>query len=282
MKTLFFGTSAFAVPSLRVVAAQTQLVAVVTQPDRPAGRGHRLRPSPVKSAALEIGARIYEPVALREFADSIRGAVFDLFILASYGRILPQTLLDVPRLGALNVHPSLLPRYRGATPIQNALANGECETGVTIMLMDAGLDSGDIVLQERVSIEPAETYGELHDRLATIGADLLGTAIELAARDGLQATPQRGETTITRPFSKDDLTVDLSWPPKRVVDKVRALAPQPGARAVIDGETVKILRAHVTAGGALAIDELIAPNRGKLTGDQYRQSRLAAAKHDRA
>ncbi len=270
MKTLFFGTSAFAVPSLRVVAAQTELAGVVTQPDRPAGRGLRLKPSVVKSAALELGVRVYEPLRLREFAEEMRSGRFDVFVLAAYGRILPQALLDLPRLGALNVHPSLLPQYRGATPIQTAIAKGERETGVTIMLMDSGLDTGDVVFQERVAIEPGETYGELHDKLAWFGAELLGKALDSAARGDLPRRPQTGAPSLTRPFSKEDLVVDLSLPPQRVVDMVRALSPQPGARAELQGETVKILRAHVGSEGTLEIDELIAPNRGKMTGAEYR------------
>jgi methionyl-tRNA formyltransferase len=273
VRTLFFGTSAFAVPSLRVVAACSDLQGVVTQPDRPAGRGHKLRPSPVKAAALELGLRVYEPLALREFADGIGQEPFDLFTLASYGRILPQALLDLPRLGALNVHPSLLPAYRGATPIQSALLAGDTETGVSIMLMDRGLDTGDLVLVERVLIAPGETYGQLHDRLARIGADLLERTLAMAAQGPLPRTPQRGEATLTRPLRKEDLAVDLSWPPEKIVDRVRAFSPQPAARAQIDGETVKILRAHVGSDGRLAIDELIAPNRGKMTGDEYLRGR---------
>jgi methionyl-tRNA formyltransferase len=269
VRTLFFGTSAFAVPSLRVVAARSDLQGVVTQPDRRSGRGHKLRRSPVKAAALELGLRVYEPVRLRAFADAIRQEAFDLFALASYGRILPQALLDLARLGALNVHPSLLPAYRGATPIQGALLAGDAETGVSIMLMDGGLDTGDLVLVERVSIASAETYGELHDRLARIGADLLGRALEMAAEGPLPRSPQRGEVTLTRPLRKEDLAVDLSWPPKKIVDRVRAFSPQPAARAEIAGQTVKILRAHVASDGRLAIDELIAPNRGKMTGADY-------------
>ena len=269
MRTLFFGTSTFAVPSLRVVAQRSELAGVATQPDRPSGRGHRLTPSPVKSAALALGARVLEPVNLRAFAQEIASESFDLFVLASYGRVLPQSLLDVPALGALNVHPSLLPKYRGATPIQSAIARGERETGVSIMLMDAGLDTGDLVLQERVAIEPGETYGELHDRLARTGAELLGTALDLAARRALPREPQRGEATVTRPLTKDDLVVDLSWPVERIVDAVRAFAPQPGARAQLGGETVKILKAHAGEGGELVIDELIPPNRGRMTGADY-------------
>ncbi len=273
MRSLFFGTSAFAVPSLRTVAAATDVVGVVTQPDRPAGRGQKLTPTPVKAAALELGLRVFEPLRLKPFAAEIAAeGPFDLFALASYGKILPQALLDLPRLGALNVHPSLLPRYRGATPIQSALRNGEHETGVSIMLMDAGMDTGDLVLQEHVAIRAGESYGDLHDRLAAFGAEMLGRAIALAQAGPLPRHPQQGEPTLTTPLAKEDLIVDLQWTPERVVNAVRAFSPQPGARAEIDGEPVKLLRAHVER-GELVIDELIAPNRGRMTGEAYLRSR---------
>jgi len=277
VKTLFLGTSSFAVPSLRVVAAKTDLAGVVTQPDRPAGRGQKLQPSPVKIVALELGLPVYEPVRLRDSATEMAGGGFDLFVLASYGRILPQSLLALPRLGSLNVHPSLLPKYRGATPIQNAIRNGERETGVSIMLMDAGLDTGDVVLSQRLAIEADETYGELHDRLAGLGAELLGRAIDLAAGGALAGVPQRGEPSLTRPLRKEDLAIDLAWPARRIVNAVRALAPQPGARAKIDGEVLKVLRAHVAPDGSLAIDEVVAPNRPKMTWEAYRRSRYDRA-----
>jgi methionyl-tRNA formyltransferase len=273
VRTLFLGTAAFAVPSLRVVAARTQLLRVVTRPDRPAGRGQRLTPSPVKRAALELGVRVDEPLALRAYAAELRNENLDLIVLAAYGRLLPQELLDLPRLGAINVHPSLLPQYRGATPIQAALLNGDCETGVSIMLMDAGLDTGDLVSQDRLDVEPGETYGELHDRLASIGAQALARAIDLADCGELPARPQRGEASVTRPLRRGDLDVDLGWPPRRIVNHVRAYSPVPAARANVDGETVKILRAHVASDGMLVIDELIAPNRGRMSGAAYLQSR---------
>jgi methionyl-tRNA formyltransferase len=278
VKTLFFGTSAFAVPSLRVVAERTQCAGAVTQPDRPAGRGHRLQSSPVKRAALDLGLPVYEPLQLRNFAREMSGEGFDLFALASYGRILPRELLALPRLGALNVHPSLLPKYRGATPIQNAILHGEPETGVSIMLMDAGLDTGDIVLQERLAIERDESYGELHDRLAALGAQLLAQCLVLAERGELAAHPQSGEPTLTRPIVREDLRIDLSWAPERVVRAVRAYAPQPAARAEINGEIVKILRAHVGDSGELVIDELIAPNRGRMSGASFDRLRMTKAK----
>lgn len=256
-----------------MAAARTALSAVVTQPDRPAGRGHRLAPSPVKAAAESLGVAVATPVRLRELARELAGERFDLFALASYGRILPQTLLDLPRLGSLNVHPSLLPRYRGATPIQTAIRNGDAVTGVSIMLMDAGMDTGPIVAQTPVSVEPDETYGTLHDRLAEAGARLLERAFELAAAGGLTSRAQDGIPSVTRPIGKDDLTFDWSWPAERIVDWVRAYAPQPAARAAVEGETVKIVRAHLGDDGRLCIDELIAPSRAPATGSEYLRRR---------
>lgn len=255
-----------------MTAEKTQLAAVVTQPDRPAGRGHKLQPTPVKAAALALGLRVYEPPSLKTFVAALASEPFDFFALASYGKILPQALLDLPQGGALNVHPSLLPKYRGATPIQTALLDGASETGVSIMLMDAGMDTGDIVLQERLAIEPDDDYGSLHDRCALFGADLLARAFDLASQGPLPRRPQTGEPSVTRPIRKDDLEVDLSWPPERIVNAVRAYAPAPCARATIDGESVKLLRAHVEDGRAV-IDQLIAPNRGKMSGEQYLRSR---------
>ena len=259
-------------PSLRVVAERTHLTGVVTQPDRPSGRGHKLTPSPVKAAAMDIGVRVYEPLRLKAFAEEIDGAV-DLFVLASYGRILPSALLGVPRLGSLNVHPSLLPKYRGATPIQTALRDGERETGVSLMLMDAGMDTGEIVFQQTVPILPDETYGELHDRLAAIGAQMLGRALDVAANGTLPHRAQDGVASVTAPIRKEDLTIDWSWPAKRIVDHVRAYSPQPAARATLEGETIKILRAHVGENGGVEIDELIAPNRGRMSGEAYLRGR---------
>jgi methionyl-tRNA formyltransferase len=227
-----------------VVAEKTDCYGVVTQPDRPAGRGQKLQPTPIKAAALERGLRVFEPTSLKAFARELPGEHFDLFALASYGKILPQAILDIPEQGSLNVHPSLLPQYRGATPIQSALLNGDAFTGVSIMRMDAGMDTGDLVSQEPVLINLDDDYGTLHDRLASY----------------------------TRPIGKDDLAIDWSWPPQRIVNAVRAYAPSPCARAILDGESVKIVRAHVDA-GRVVIDELIAPNRGRMSGESYERSR---------
>lgn len=295
MKTLFFGTSEFAVPALVVTAKRSDLRGVVTQPDRPSGRGRKLRPSPVKAAATQLGIPVFEPLSLIEFAPQTREP-YDLFVLASYGKILPQALLAVPKLGSFNVHPSLLPKYRGATPIQSALRDGEHETGVTIMLMDAGMDTGDVVLQERTPIAPEERYGELHDRLAIFGAQALSHALDLASSGYVPHHPQSGEPSSTRPLQKSDLQLDWNWPVQRIVNAVRALAPSPAARAPLAGVHVKILRARAgtpsiapaSAGeviassgdaaivrcgdGTVELLEVVAPNRGPQSGAAFAQS----------
>lgn len=264
-------------PSLRAAANASDLRGVVTQPDRPAGRGHKLQATPVKAAALELGLPVYEPTNLRAFAAEIARETWDAFALASYGRILPQAILDIPRHGAYNVHPSLLPRYRGATPIQTAIANGDAQTGVTIMLMDAGMDTGDVAAQASVAIEPGEDYGSLHDRLADIGARMLAEVLAGAARGDVPHRTQTGEASVTKPLRKEDLQIDLRQPARAIVDKVRSLAPQPAARAILHGEAVKVLRAHVAADGSLAIDELIAPNRPRESGEAF-FARVAGAR----
>lgn len=238
-----------------------------------------------------MGLRVYEPPSLREFAGALPAGV-DLFVLASYGKILPAALLAVPERGALNVHPSLLPRYRGATPLQSALRDGARESGVTIMLMDAGMDTGDIVLQEHTPIGEAETYGELHDRLAGLGARMLGRALDAAAAGPLHTRPQSGSPSVTRPFTKDDLHIDWNWDAERIVNAVRAFSPQPGARAELQGTPVKLLRAALAvesvrrppgtllgiSGGAAAIAagrgavdifSLVPPNRAAMSGAAF-------------
>lgn len=238
---------------MRVVAERTDLAGVVTQPDRPSGRGHKMRPTPVKVVGGELGIPVYEPENLRAFSQTIAGDGYDLFALVSYGKILPRSLLDLPHLGAFNVHPSLLPKYRGATPMQTALRDGARETGVTIMLMDAGMDTGDIVLQERTPIRPDEVYGELHDRLAAFGAQALRHAIDLARSGFVMREGQRGTPSVTRPLTKADLEIDWRWDAARIVNAVRAFSPQPGARAEIAGVAVKLLRAKKSALGRMDV-----------------------------
>jgi methionyl-tRNA formyltransferase len=300
---VFFGTSEFAVPSLQRAAARADIAAVITQPDRPAGRGHKLAAPPVKAAALELGLPVFAPVRLSAFAADLRAFGADIFIIASYGRILPAALLELPSSGiAFNVHPSLLPLYRGATPLQSAIRDGRRETGVTIIAMDAGMDTGDILVQERTPLDAAETYGELHDRLAQRGAELLVTAIDRLAAGTLERTPQARAgvapeeiaATLTRPLRKDDMVVDWAQPAARIVDTIRAFAPAPAARAAVGGETVKILAARpahegedgVTAdagfveragdGRGVVLLRVTPPNRSPMSGAAYARARGAA------
>jgi methionyl-tRNA formyltransferase len=291
---VFFGTSEFALPALRMLGEHAEVRLVVTQPDRPAGRGQRLRPSPIKAAALEAGVAVFEPARLREAVERLSEEEADLFVVASYGKIVPQAVLDLPPLGALNVHPSLLPLYRGATPLQSVLRDGRRESGVTIILMDAGMDTGDIVLQERTPIGERETYGELHDRYAQLGARLLHKALDQAQAGMLVRIPQaemgaRPEeiaATLTRPLAKEDLFVSWSWPARRVVDTVRSLWPQPLARATFAGEHIKIVAARVAEAGEsdgalvacsdgskVVLETVVPPNRAAMSGAAYLHTR---------
>jgi len=273
---------------------------VVTQPDRPAGRGHKLRATAVKVAAIELGIATIEPERMRDALTTLSGIEADLYAVASYGKIVPQAVLDLPRLGALNVHPSLLPCYRGATPLQAQLRDGIATGGVSIIAMDAGMDTGDVVLQEARAIGALVTYGVLHDRFAELGAEMLGRATAQALAGTLVRTPQNdlgcaedATRTLTRPLQKDDALVDWSWPARRVIDHVRSLSPQPGARASIDGESerVKILFARLAQptddttelaiacgdGERIVVERLVPPNRGVMSGVAYRASVAARA-----
>lgn len=281
-------------PALRTFAEHVDCVLAVTQPDRPAGRGQKLQPTPVKRAARELGIATIEPEKMRDALETLRGLAADLYAVASYGKIVPQAILDLPPLGALNVHPSLLPRYRGATPLQSQLRDGVRAGGVTIIAMDAGMDTGDIVLRAERSIGPDETYGELHDRFADVGAELLGQACDLVRDGRATRTPQAGlddavlaAATLTRPLRKEDLIVDWNAPARRAYDRIRSLAPLPGARAVLDGEVslVKILEARIARdaspvdagelavvcgdGERVVIERLTPPNRPAMTGRAY-------------
>jgi methionyl-tRNA formyltransferase len=246
---------------------------VVTQPDRPAGRGQKLAPTPVKSAALALGLPVHTPVKLRAFAGDVRAAAPDRCVVASYGRIVPQVLLDAAPLW-LNVHPSLLPLYRGATPIQSAIRDGCATTAVSIIAMDAGMDTGDLLAQTGpLEIGVDETYGELHDRLAALGALLLGDVIAAAERGNLVAVPQAERArelgiddaqitqTVTRPFGKEDRVLPPYATAREAVDRIRALAPSPGAQLIgglrpvvgtVPLPPFKILRAHVSSESPLA------------------------------
>ena len=259
MKLIFAGTPEFAAQALAaLIAAGHQLALVLTQPDRPSGRGMALRPSPVKTLALEHGIEVFQPPTLRDAAAQARlqavGA--DAMIVAAYGLILPQAVLDLPRFGCINIHASLLPRWRGAAPIHRAIEAGDAETGVTIMQMDVGLDTGDMLLTVREPIHADDSTGSLHDRLAAQGAQAMVAA--LAQLDALSPQPQPAEgVTYAEKIGKAEAQLDWSLPAEVLHRKIRAFNPFPGASTLAGGEALKIWQAQL-ADGAGAPGEVLA------------------------
>jgi methionyl-tRNA formyltransferase len=233
LRLIFFGTAELACASLAALAKSGlgPVIAVVTQPDRPKGRELKLTPSPVKSLALQLGLPVLQPEKAREpaFIATLAALRPDVVVVAAYGQILPQTLLDLPPHGCLNVHTSLLPKYRGAAPIQWALLNDDAETGVTIMKMDAGLDTGPILAQRATAISPADDAQTLHDRLAALGAELLTVAIPAYVAGQLQPRPQPTEgVSYARKITKDDGRLDWTRPARALWNQLRAFTPWPG------------------------------------------------------
>ena len=243
-RLVFAGTSDFAVPGLRACIDAGDVVAVYTQPDRPAGRGRKLAPSPVKRAALAAGIPVEQPESLKtpEAQTRLRGYAPDLMVVIAYGLILPRKVLATPSLGCWNVHASLLPRWRGAAPIQRAILAGDADTGVCLMQMEAGLDTGPVLLSESTPIRADDTGGSLHDRLADIGARVLGAGLRrVIAGETLRATPQ-SETGVTyaHKLDKTEAQLDFTQPAIELERKVRAFDPWPVAEAVLAGERARI------------------------------------------
>jgi len=248
MRVLFYGTPRFALPTLDALLASHEVVGVVTQPDRPAGRGRRVAPSPVKERAVAAGIPVLQPERLRDprWLDPLRGVRADVAVVVAFGQILPRAVLDVPARGSINVHASLLPKYRGAAPIAWALIRGEAETGVTTFQMDEGMDTGPILLSERTSIRPGETAGELADRLSVMGARVL---IETLARLGtLSPIPQRdAEATLAPRLRKVDGWLDWREPASAIVGRVHGCNPWPGAATEAPAGRLTIWRARAVA-----------------------------------
>lgn len=233
MRIVFMGTPDFAVPSLdALLRSEDQVVGVVTQPDRPKGRGQTLTPSPIKVLALQHRLPILQPEKMKaaEFLDALRAWEPDLIAVTAFGRILPKIILDMPPRGCVNVHGSLLPQYRGAAPIQWAVINGERETGITTMLMDEGMDTGPMLLQERVPIDPTDTAGTLATKLAPVGGALLVDTLRQLKAGTLHPRPQdHGAATLAPILKKEDGLIDWSLPAAAIANRVRGLSPWPGA-----------------------------------------------------
>jgi methionyl-tRNA formyltransferase len=268
MRVVVLGTPAFAVPSLQAVARRHDVLAVFTQPDRPKGRGNQLAESPVKIAAKELGVPVHQPERIKrpENVESLRALNAEMMIVVGYGQIISQTIIDLPRYGILNVHASLLPKYRGAAPIQWAIASGETKTGVTIMQIDAGLDTGDMLLKAALTIGPDETAPELSARLAPLGADLLLEAMDQIAAGEIRREKQDdAQASLARILNKEDGQVDWSRTAGEIYNRMRGFAPWPGAYTTFRGQQLTIFQARPVEGD-LQPGHLLSDKRRVLAG----------------
>ncbi len=247
-RVVFMGTPEFSVPCLKMLTEHTEVIGVVTQPDKPRGRGQKLCASPVKEFAEEKGIPVYQPEKIKtaEFAHLLEGLKPDLMVVVAFGQILSQRLLDIPPFGCINVHASLLPRYRGAAPMQWSIIRGEKKTGVTTMFMDAGLDTGDMLLKQEMDITEDMTLEELHDGLMEMGAGVLRQTLEQLSDGSLRRIPQRDEESGYAPMiGKETGRIDWTKPARAIHDLVRGLDSWPGAYTFLDGGKYKIWRTKV-------------------------------------
>lgn len=292
-RVIFMGTPDFAVPCLARLVEISDVVAVVTQPDRPKGRGQKLLPPPVKVFAQEHGISVYQPVRVKapDFVDVLRGLAPDLIVVVAFGQILSKEILSLPPLGCINVHASLLPRYRGAAPMQWAIVRGEKETGVTTMFMDEGLDTGDMLVRETLPITQAMTAAELHDAMMKLGADVLEKTLFSLSEGTLKRTPQDDALSTYAPLlDKEVGRIDWKKSAQEIHDLVRGLNSWPGAYTMLEGQKFKIWRTRLAEGtaepgeivsvtkqgllvgtgeGMLEILELQAPSKKKMAAGDY-------------
>ena len=261
IRTVFMGTPEFALPTLQgLLDVGVNLVGVYTQPDRPKGRGKKLAASPVKELALAHQLPVFQPERLRkpEAVEELRRLAPDLIVVVAYGQILPKSVLEIPRFQCINVHASLLPKYRGAAPINKAIVDGESETGVTTMLMDVGLDTGAMLVKRRTPIGPDETAGEVHDRLALLGREAMEETLQLLCADELTPEEQDDALSTYAPMmSKEDGLIDWSRCARQIHNQVRGLDPWPGAYTCLDGQVLKIARTSISEEGFGAPGEVL-------------------------
>jgi methionyl-tRNA formyltransferase len=251
-RIIFMGTPDFACPTLQTLIDHGEnILAVVTQPDRPKGRGQKMMPPPVKELALRHDIPVFQPPKVRDpaFVETIRGLAPDLIVVVAFGQILPKVLLDIPPQGCINVHSSLLPRYRGAAPLNWCIINGESETGVTTMLMDPGLDTGPVLLKRSTSIDENEDIVSLHDRMAVMGAQLLAETLDEYLSGRIKPEAQDDSKTCYAPLlKKEDGLIDWQRSAREIHDQVRGMAVWPGAYTYLDGQTLKLYRTQVGEG----------------------------------
>jgi methionyl-tRNA formyltransferase len=298
IRTVFMGTPEFALATLEgLFAFGLNVVGVYTQPDRPAGRGNKLTPPPVKVLAESRGVPVFQPAKLRapEVVEGLRQLAPDLIVVVAYGQILPKSVLEIPKFGCINVHASLLPKYRGAAPINKAVIDGESETGVTTMLMDVGLDTGPMLVKRSLPIGPEETAGELHDRLARLGREAMEETLRLLCAGTLKPEAQDDSASCYAPMmKKEDGRIDWRRSAAEIHNQVRGLDPWPGAYTCLDGEVLKIAQTApeegvgepgtvvsadrdgvrvACAGGVLKIGALQLPGKKRLSAGEFLRGR---------
>jgi len=251
-RMIFMGTPDFACPTLQILIDRGEnLVAVITQPDRPKGRGQKLMPPPVKELALKHGIPVYQPLKVRDpaFVEVVRDLQPDVIVVVAFGQILPKALLDIPPQGCINVHSSLLPRYRGAAPLNWCIINGETETGVTTMLMDPGLDTGPMLLKRSTVIDENEGIVSLHDRMSAMGAELLAETLDSYRAGLIEPQAQDDSQTCYAPMlKKEDGQIDWQRDARAIHNQVRGMAVWPGAYTWLDGQALKLYRTRVGSG----------------------------------
>lgn len=302
MRILFMGTPEFAMLGLKALyESGEEIVGVVTTPDKAKGRGMVLTPSDVKKYALEVGLDVYQPATLKDgaFLETLERLQPELIVVIAYGRILPQYVLDFPKHGCINAHASILPKYRGAAPIQRAIIDGEGETGVSIMQMDAGLDTGDVILVERVTIEKEDNFELVHDKLSEASISGLLKTVELFKQGKVEPTKQDDNFTYAEKITKEDCVVDFSRTVAQLHNQIRGLSPIPLAFTKTNGKILKIVKAHISdkqapsakagevvfldsaihvkcADGVIALDIIVPEGKGKMNAKDYINGRKIA------
>lgn len=241
---VFMGTPDFAVPILEMLIENCHVVMVVTKPDKEVGRKHEVVLSPVKKVALEHNIPVFQPIKIRNDYEALANLDIDLIVTCAYGQIIPESVLDMPKYGCVNVHASLLPKYRGSAPIQWALFNGETETGVTIMYMDAGMDTGDIINEYKLKINDTDNVGTLHEKLSLLGKDALLDNLPSILNGSAKRTKQGDNYTLAPMIKREDERLDFDQNGLRIINKIRGLNPWPLANIVIDGKELKIIEAE--------------------------------------
>ncbi len=266
MDVVFLGTPDFAVPVLKALIERNNVIAVISQPDRPKGRGKKLQPTPVKIVAEENNIPVYQPEKIKdeEFTSFLETIKADVFVTVAYGQILSERILNIPRYGCINVHGSLLPEYRGAAPIQQSILDGKTKTGVTIMYMEKGLDTGDMILKKEIEITPDDTYGTLHDKMAPVGAAALIEALDMIEKGTVRAEKQDDSiSTYAHMIKKEMGRIDWTRSSEVIRNQIRGFNPVPGAYTTLNDQVLKIYGADITDAEEGRPGEIIAVDKKK-------------------